>query len=389
MKKIILIIILFTLTGCWNYKELNSLAIATGFAVDIVDNEYEVTVLISNAQKESSSDSKGSASAAVYKGKGKTIFEAIKDASLSISKEIYVGHIEVLVLSEEIAKTKALEVIDFFFRYPYTRNQFLLVIAENTKAGDTFEITTPLETYPSQNISKNLEITDKLQGYVYTVTFNDFVKMIIEEGINPTLPTISIEGSVEEGNKEDNIKQNKPNTYLKLGTMAIFKGSNLVGIGTKDQTKGINFINDQITTTLITSQYENSNIVVEINDSSTKVEVDLNKEIPKFKIKIDTIGTITEVTNKVKIEEPELIDKIKKLSEEEIKRICNDGINYAKEMKTDVFGFGNIIYKKDNDFWKKIKENWNNEMFQKVEVELEINLDLKTKGSIDSTIEVR
>lgn len=389
MKKIILIIILFTLTGCWNYKELNSLAIATGFAVDIVDNEYEVTVLISNAQKESSSDSKGSASAAVYKGKGKTIFEAIKDASLSISKEIYVGHIEVLVLSEEIVKTKTLEVIDFFFRYPYTRNQFLLVIAENTKAGDTFEITTPLETYPSQNISKNLEITDKLQGYVYTVTFNDFVKMIIEEGINPTLPTISIEGSVEEGNKEDNIKQNKPNTYLKLGTMAIFKGSNLVGIGTKDQTKGINFINDQITTTLITSQYENSNIVVEINDSSTKVEVDLNKEIPKFKIKIDTIGTITEVTNKVKIEEPELIDKIKKLSEEEIKRICNDGINYAKEMKTDVFGFGNIIYKKDNDFWKKIKENWNNEMFQKVEVELEINLDLKTKGSIDSTIEVR
>ena len=389
MKKIILIIILFTLTGCWNYKELNSLAIATGFAVDIVDNEYEVTVLISNAQKESSSDSKGSASAAVYKGKGKTIFEAIKDASLSISKEIYVGHIEVLVLSEEIAKTKTLEVIDFFFRYPYTRNQFLLVIAENTKAGDTFEITTPLETYPSQNISKNLEITDKLQGYVYTVTFNDFVKMIIEEGINPTLPTISIEGSVEEGNKEDNIKQNKPNTYLKLGTMAIFKGSNLVGIGTKDQTKGINFINDQITTTLITSQYENSNIVVEINDSSTKVEVDLNKEIPKFKIKIDTIGTITEVTNKVKIEEPQLIDKIKKLSEEEIKRVCNDGINYAKEMKTDVFGFGNMIYKKDNDFWKKIKENWNNEMFQKVEVELEINLDLKTKGSIDSTIEVR
>lgn len=389
MKKIILIIILFTLTGCWNYKELNSLAIATGFAVDIVDNEYEVTVLISNAQKESSSDSKGSASAAVYKGKGKTIFEAIKDASLSISKEIYVGHIEVLVLSEEIAKTKTLEVIDFFFRYPYTRNQFLLVIAENTKAGDTFEITTPLETYPSQNISKNLEITDKLQGYVYTVTFNDFVKMIIEEGINPTLPTISIEGSVEEGNKEDNIKQNKPNTYLKLGTMAIFKGSNLVGIGTKDQTKGINFINDQITTTLITSQYENSNIVVEINDSSTKVEVDLNKEIPKFKIKIDTIGTITEVTNKVKIEEPELIDKIKKLSEEEIKRVCNDGINYAKEMKTDVFGFGNMIYKKDNDFWKKIKENWNDEMFQKVEVELEINLDLKTKGSIDSTIEVR
>lgn len=389
MKKLILVLILFTLTGCWNYNELNNFAIATGFAIDIKDDEYEVTVLISNAQKESSNDGKGSASAAVYKGTGETIFEAIKDASMSISKQIYVSHIEVLVLSEEVAQTKTLEVIDFFFRYPYTRNQFLLVIAENSKAGDTFEITTPLETYPSQNISKNLEITDKLQGYVYTVTFNDFVQMIIEEGINPILPTISIVGDVEEGNKEDNIKQNEPSTYLKLGTMAIFQGSDLVGIGGKDETKGINFINDKITTTLITSDYNDSKVVIEINDSATKIEVNLAEEIPKFKVKIESVGTITEVTGDVKIEEPETIEKIKKLSEEEIKRICNEGINYAKDMQTDVFGFGNMIYKKDHKLWKEIKENWNTEMFSQVDVEIEVNLDLKTKGSIDTTIEVR
>ena len=99
MKKIILILVLFSLTGCYNYKELNGLAIATGFAVDIVNDEYEVTILISNSQKQSSGESKNSASAVVYKGSGKTIFEAIKDASLAISKEIYISHIEVRVLS--------------------------------------------------------------------------------------------------------------------------------------------------------------------------------------------------------------------------------------------------------------------------------------------------
>lgn len=389
MKKLILIIMIFILTGCWNYKELNNLAIATGFAVDIVDDEYEVTVLISNAQKENSGESKGGAGAAVYKGKGKTIFEAIKDASTSISKEIYVSHIEVLVLSKEIAENKTLEVIDFFFRYPYTRNEFFVVISENSKAGDTFKITTPLETYPSQNISKNLEITDKLQAYVYTVTFNDFVKMIIEQGINPIIPTISIVGNIEEGNKEDNIKQNEPSTYLKLGTMALFKGANLVGIGNKDQTKGINFINDKVKTTLITTELEGGTNVVEISESKTKIDVNLDEDFPKFKIIIESVGTITEVTSGVKIEEPKVIEEIKKLSEEEIKRLCNEGIDYAKSLKTDIFGLGNMIYKKNYKKWNDFKDKWNDEYFKQIEVEIEVKLNLKTKGSIDTTIEVR
>ena len=106
MKKLFLILILFSLTGCWNYRELNQLAIATGFAVDYVDNEFEVSVLVSNSQKQNSAGEESKASTAVYKGRGQTIFEAIKDASMSISKQIYLSHIEILVLSSEIVSTK-------------------------------------------------------------------------------------------------------------------------------------------------------------------------------------------------------------------------------------------------------------------------------------------
>ena len=55
MKKLILIILLLSLTGCWNYSELNNLAITTGIAIDINENEFEVTILISNSQKQTSS----------------------------------------------------------------------------------------------------------------------------------------------------------------------------------------------------------------------------------------------------------------------------------------------------------------------------------------------
>lgn len=388
MKKLILLLLVLPLTGCYNYNELNNLAIATGFAVDIKDDEYEVTVLISNSQKQGSGDSKSSASAAVYRGKGKTIFEAIKDTSLSISKQIYISHIEVLVLSQEVAKTKTTEVIDFFFRYPQTRNEFYLVIAEDSNAGDLFDVTTPLETFPSQNISKNLEITEKLQGYIYTVTFNEFVKDLIEEGKNPILPTISIKGSVEEGNKQENIEKIEPETYLKLGMMAVFNGSNLVGISNKDQSKGINFLNDKVKTTLIVTNINDGKVVVELSSSKTKKSVEIENDKPKFKIEINCDGSIAEVASNIKIEEPETIEIIKKQSEEEIKRIVNEAINYSKELKTDIFSLGSLVYKKDHKLWKNIKDNWDNEL-SNLEIEVIVNLDLKTKGSIDNIIEVR
>ena len=47
MKKlIILIILLFGVCGCWNYKELDDYSIINGIAIDKDDDKYEVTVLI-------------------------------------------------------------------------------------------------------------------------------------------------------------------------------------------------------------------------------------------------------------------------------------------------------------------------------------------------------
>ncbi len=384
MKKILILILVFCLTGCYNYRELNQLAIATGFAVDYKDDNYIVTILISNSKKEGNSE-KNEASSVVYEGVGKTIFEAIKDTSMSISKQIYLSHIEILAVSEEVAKNHMLDVTDFFFRYPQTRNQFLMVIASKSMAKDLFLVTTPLETFPSQNIAKNIDITDKLQGYTYSVNFNEFIKLLIEEGSNPTLPTISVIGNVSEGNDDENIKRNEPNTYLKLGMLGIFKGSKLVGIATADQSKGINFLNNKVNTTLVKTECSNGNVVVEINKSKTKIDYTDNT----FKVKITSDAAIEEVTCKIDLDNEETIKKLKENTIEEIKRLNIEAINFAKENKTDIFNLGNIIYKKDFKHWYTIKDKWQDDLFLNSNFEFDIKLNLKTKGSIDNIIEVR
>jgi len=176
---------------------------------------------------------------------------------------------------------------------------------------------------------------------------------------------------------------------LKLGMMGVFNGSNLVGISSEDQSKGINFLNDMVKTTLIVTEYNGGYVVVELSQSNTEKKVEINNGKPKFIISINTTGSIEEVATDLKVDQPEVIEIIKKSSEDEIKRIINEAINYSKELKTDIFNLGSLIYKKDHKLWKEIKDNWEDEILNDVEIEVKVDLDLKTKGSIDNVIEVR
>ena len=385
MKKLLIIPLIFLLTGCWNYRELNQLAITTGIAVDKENDNYKITIMIANSKKSSSSDGSITPSAAVYDGTGQTIYEAFKDTSLSVSKQIYLSHIDVLVLSEEVAKNNLTDVIDFLFRYPQTRNNFYLVLAKDKKASDILKVTTPLETFPSQNLAKNLEITDKLQGFTYTINFTDFTKSLVSEGISPVLPSVTIIGDTEEGNKEENIKQNEPTTYLKLDMLGIFKNDSFVAWAKPDESKGINIINNRIYILGVIVDYLDEKIVTEITEMKTNFKVQDNK----VTININTVGSIQEVNAKVNLYDPKTIDEIKNVNVDKIKEYVNKAINLAKINKTDIFGFGNYVYKNYPTKWEELKDKWDDEIFPNLEIEIKVNLKLQAKGSINNTVEVK
>ena len=379
MKKLLIIPLILLLSGCYNYRELNELAITTGIAIDKEEN-YKVTIMIANSKKEGS-DGSISPQATVYEGNGDTIYEAFKDTSLALSKQIYLSHIDILVLSEEIAKNNLNDVIEFLFRYPQTRNNFQLVLAKDKKAGDILKITTPLETFPSLNLAKNLEITDKLQGFTYTVDFTEFVKTLTTEGINPVLPSVTIIGDVESGNKNENIEENEPQTYLKLDMLGIFKDNKFVTYADGDESKGINIINNKVYILGVIIDYNDKKVVTEITEMKTDFEVKNNKVI----INIKTNGSIQEIDSNVNLDDNKVIDEIKNKNIEKIKEYVNKAIDLAQKNKTDIFGFGNYVYKND---YKNYNENWDEVIFPNLEAEINVDLKLQAKGSINNVIEV-
>ena len=148
IKLLIPILFLFILTGCWNYRELNDLAIATGIAIDKSEDGFEVSVLISNARKAQVSTKEGESQTSVYSENGKTITEALRNINLKFPKEIYIGHLSVIVINEEIAKEGLYPILDYFLREPESSKRFYSIIARDCKAKEVISVLSPLESFP-------------------------------------------------------------------------------------------------------------------------------------------------------------------------------------------------------------------------------------------------
>lgn len=376
MKKILILIIFLFTCGCYNYQELNNYAIVTGMAIDLKDNKYEVSLLISNGTKKEAN----SAQVSVASGVGDTIYTAIKDIGLSTPKEIYLSHLSILVINEEVAEKGLNSVLDFLLREPQSHQNFYMVIAKDCKAKDTISTLTPQSDYPSQNIASNLKVTEKLQGKVTNSKFNSFIAKLLEKGINPITNSITVIGDSKKSTSSEEQQKSVASAYIKISDIALFKDDKLIGWANKEESIGINMLINNIDNLFFDIECNKGKVVISGTDYDIKYKV--NKD--KIVIDIESSGKINEVSCNLDLEDSKVIKEYEKKSEEKIKEIAYKGLNKAKELNTDIFGFGNKIYKKYPNYFKNIN-NWDDE-FKKLNIEINIKYKLSNKGSLEQTI---
>ena len=152
MKKIIILLIpLLLLTGCYDYRELSDLAIITAVSIDKVDDNLEVAIQVVNPKKEQDTTSTNEPDFVTYTSSAKTVQEALRKVVNDSPAKLYVSHMEILIISEEVAKNHLNEILDFFSRDPEPRSEINLFIAKNNNPKDELSIITPLINLPSNN----------------------------------------------------------------------------------------------------------------------------------------------------------------------------------------------------------------------------------------------
>ena len=383
-KKILIVFILiFLTTGCWNYNELNSLAITTAMAIDKKNDKYEVSILIANSRNKQSSSENGESQTVVYSATGDTIADAMKNIDLENPRQTYIGHLAALIINEEVAKEGLIDVLDLLLRNSESTKRFFVAIARENKAKDILKIVSPLESFPAQTISTNIKTSSESQAVSVSVIYSDFIKTMIAKGIEPVLPTIKVEGNEEKGAKNSNLEQTDPMGQLKLDTVAIFNKDKLIGYATKDESRGINLALNKIDAMIIKYKCKKNYLVAEISGVTSKIDVKINNNIePSIKIKAS--GDIIENNCDIDLTNPDVIDDVEKDVEKQIKNLVTKGIKYIQSEKVDSIGIGNLVYKQNPNYYKKI-DDWNN-YFSNLDVNIKVDANINSKGSIKKSL---
>lgn len=383
IKFLILLPLILCLTGCFNYTEINEMSIVSGISVDKIDNEYVVGFLITNSINPNSSSQDHNADMTFLSGKGSSIVSAINDIDSKNPKKYYLGHLSSLIVSTEVAEDME-NIIDFFFRNPESIKKFHIVVCED-KAMDTLKIISPQEIFPSENIVSNLKEVSKQQSVSAEVLYSEFINDILIEGKEPLVSTIKITGKVSSADSEEDLYRTDIKTSIEISSMALFKNYNLVYVTNKDESKGINVINNKVNKLFLTIPCGEGKILSMLDDIRSNISYDIIDRKAYFTIKATGSISIQEVDCDCDLSNKKVQKEITQKYEKELTKIINKGVNVTKKYKTDVFGFGNMIYKHDYDYWMNNKDQWD-EIFSNLDVSYDVNLKMVSLGSLLNTV---
>jgi len=379
-KKILLILIIFLLTGCYDHKELNTIAILTATEINKTDDEYVINAQVVNPQSPDKTITV-QAPFIIYTGKGKTIQEAYRQIKLQSSRYLYPNHLQIIIINEKIAKEDITQIIDFYLRNPAFRTEFNVLIGKN---DNILNITTPIDIISSSSILESLETSNKYLGITNLVTFNELTSMYLNPNQEITLPSIEAVNYEEKSDTKENTESTKVNSMYKLSTIAVFKDNKLKGYLTEEESITYNLLLNNTKNTIITYECQKNKY---INLETIKTESKISTKNNEITIELNISGNINESTCNTNLKN---IKEMKK-TEENIanylkNQIKKDIDNIRKNYNSDIFGLLEIIYKKDYNNYQLIKDTWYKNTYQNIKINIKPTVKIIGIGNVSEGI---
>lgn len=335
MKKILIIILTLLLcTGCFDYKEINDLAIINAIGVDYENDEYVITLEILNDQIDKDS-SKITSYTKV--GHGKNLTSAIENAADKLSKQLIFNHIKLMILSKSIIEEKFENIIDLFLRNTYFRENFYVISTTKNKPETLLNHTTNEAPIASTAITDTLESIRYSSNTNVLKKFDEMVEEVITYGIDTCFSNITL----------------KDNEFIVDG-MSIFNNYSYKSNLSNEYVKIYNLLTDNFDRPTYTINYDNLSFTTAINNGK------INAEIKSGTINVtgNLMGRIIDNDPKYNIRDPKNLERIDNDFTNLLNKKIPEFIKVLQDNNSDILGITRNYYKKtrtkDKDYWLKL-----------------------------------
>lgn len=380
MKKFVLIIItLFILlisSGCYNYKEINDMAIVSSIGID-KDNKNDKYIVSAQIMNSKESENSEDSQITVYTKEGDTVHEALRNITLKSPRKLYGNHLSKIVLSEEVAKEGIDNILDTFNRVTEVRNEFIITIVKEDKASDVLKVLTTTESIPAEYVKLSLKIADKTSGLTYATKLDEFISLYLKKGIDPVVPVLKIDKKEKKGTTINNITTTNPISKIVIEDLAVTNKGKLETYLKNEEVIGYNFLRNQIQKMIIPVKCDDENNYASISILKNKTKNNTAKKDNKYIINfnINSEAIITEYNCRKDLTDEKVIKELEKDTEKKIKRYIKKSLDKQKETKGKFLGLERLIYL---DYPKYKNEDYS--------VKYNVKVNLVRKGEIRNSI---
>ncbi|MEH7121173.1 Ger(x)C family spore germination protein [Neobacillus vireti] len=375
--------IIVILPACSNYKELNELAIVLGVGIDFIPdkNLYEVTYQV---VKPSENAAKGTGSGSTpiinYKATGKTLNEAAGNSSNIFSRQNIYSHIQLVVIGEQLAKKESLNFIfDVFERDAGVRVNVPVLIARGSGVKTIMDTLSTIDKIPVRALVGKIKNASTLLGEHDETKIYEVIEDLTNDGSEPAISGVSVIGNKKTGTTMKNL-ETMDKTFVKLNGVAIFKKGKLVGWLDGNKTKSLQIVENKVKNTNVRFHCDEkryNNIIINQLKNDTKVNIQNNQAV--ITVNTKAYGYIVELLCNKDISKREVISEYEAKAEKELKKEISEGILAAQKLKSDVFGFGEILHTTKPKKWKESKHQWD-QLFSQAKVNVKVNVSIEETG---------
>lgn len=373
------ILMLSMLTGCWNRRELNTLAVIQAVGIDrMEDGGVSLTfqLLKPGEVKAPAAGKAGGGDSGkgvwILTSTGQTVFDAARNATIESERKLYWPHNRIIVFGEEAARSGIVPLIDYVHRDHESRHMPYIFIARG-KAKDIIEAEHEQEKIPAKAI-EGLAKATFATSRIPKINLHDFLETLDSKTSDPFIPGIEVMKREEDG---------KVKKLVKLDETAIFKKGKLAGWFNWRETRGLLWVLGKVKSGIVvvpSPRDETKNVSLEIIRASGKVKPEMIDGKPVITIEIKEEGNLGEQMSEVDLTRPDTFKELEKKQETVIKDEINAALVKAqKEWGVDIFKFGEAVHRKFPKEWKELKNKWDTE-FQRVEVKVEVEAKLNRVG---------
>ncbi|MBY4605337.1 MULTISPECIES: Ger(x)C family spore germination protein [Bacillus] len=386
---VLMLLSVIVLPGCWDKRELTDLAIISAIGIDRTnEGNYVLHLQIINPGNVAGGLQGGGAGdrppVSVYSIEGDNMTEALRKASMKVSRRLYFAHTNLVVISEKLAKEEGLDfVLDNLDRDTEFRTTATFVVAHKTKAENIVKILTPIDKIPSNKVNKTLDFTEAQYGRVVKTNIQDVLKTLANSTRAPVIPGYMMIGDDKKGISMENTQATDPKAILQADGLAIFdKSGHLKYWIEDDESVGAVWLMNKVQHTFINADWEKTKdaVSLQVTHQDTKLVPEMRKGHPHIHVHVTVEGIIDAVKYPFNLSDPKVLAAIEKALNKELEKEINHTVKKVKKNKVDFIGFGDLIYRKYPKQWEKMKDTWEKEYLPDLSVDVKAETYIRRTG---------